>query len=68
MNKLYLITATTTTSGLVLSEIFENEADALDFEKNGVRKQLLEEYGYNMANAESLTIGFSVREANEHRI
>ena len=58
---LYLITATVEPEGLVLSEIFEDEADALLFERNEVRRQLLNEYGHGMANSDSLTIGFGIR-------
>ena len=56
--KLYLITATTKTEGLVLSEVFENLDDALDFETNGVDGQLRSEYGNKMADCDSLSIGF----------
>lgn len=59
MNKeLYLIYATTDSSGLVLNEIFENMDDALEFEKNEVKKQLLANYGEKMVNCKSLQIGF----------
>ncbi len=56
---LYLVSATTKTEGLVLSEVFENVDDALYFETHGVDKQLRTEYGDGMADSDSLQVGFS---------
>ena len=64
-NELYLITATTRSEGLVLSEIFQDVDEALYFEKNGVIRQLRTNYGESMANCDSLQIGFRPMKVHE---
>ena len=56
--KLYLVTATTKTEGLVLSEVFENLEDALEFETKEVKNQLRNAYSDAMADNDTLQIGF----------
>ena len=59
--KIYVVSATTTIEGLVLLELFEDIDDALSFEKNGVKKQLRNEYSDKMADCPDLQIAFSTR-------
>ncbi len=58
---LYLITATIDT-GIILREVFEDEGDALSFERTELKSQLCEMYGDDIKQNTSLQLGCSVLE------
>ena len=65
MKDVYVVVATHQNDGIVILEVFEDVAEALDFEKNqNIRQVLLSDYGEKMAasyDKDEVQVTFCVR-------
>jgi len=65
MNEIYVVAAHVDGNGIVMSEVFEDIDEALEYEKNGMDAQIREEYGDLMADHPSLETMFATRKLHK---